>query len=322
MPRIFWVLIASALFAVSTVPAGAHDVDMTKLPLGDGKISKAPKAGWIWACRINQHIGGAHRIGPWIDQKAGTFDFTAKIVVRGSVTWPHQFKIAIQGDKRVLTTNDFPNHPTGKFPIASDDPAYRYDRNPNRITRQNFKIELPAHPKLAAQPSCAPGVVGILLSGVALFNALDAPGRDAVAHETQDRCQGHPQPGGVYHYHNLSSCLDDKPGPDGNSRLLGYALDGFGIYGRYENGKPLSTADLDACHGRTSVVEWDGRKVEMFHYVATPDFPYTVGCMRGAYDRSLPRRMDSLPPGGPHGRRPPPGGGAPPFGGPGGPPPR
>lgn len=328
MSRGFYWLIVLAIFATSAGSAGARGIDMTKLPLGDGKISKSPKIGWIWACRVNPQAGGAHRVGPWIDQKAGTFDMIAKTVVRGSVTWPHQFKIAIQGDKRVLTSNVFPNHPTGNFPIARDDPAYRYDRNPNRITRQNFRLELPAHPKLAAQPSCAPGVVGILLSGAALFNALDAPGRDAVAHETQDRCQGHPQPGGVYHYHNLSSCIDDKPGPDGNSRLLGYALDGFGIYGRYENGKPLSTADLDACHGRTSVVEWGGRKVEMFHYVATPDFPYTVGCLRGDYDRSLVRAIGGGPPdrrgpggGPPPGFGPPPGG-PPPFGRPGGPPPR
>ena len=76
---------------------------------------------------------------------------------------------------------------------------------------------------------------------MALFNALDAPGRDAVAHETQDRCHGHPQQNGVYHYHSLTNCIADKPGPDGNSPLVGYAIDGFGIYGRYENGKPLST---------------------------------------------------------------------------------
>jgi hypothetical protein len=164
----------------------------------------------------------------------------------------------------VLTSNDYPDDPTGIFPIARNDPGYRFDRNPNQITRQNFRIELPAHPKLAAQPRCAPPVVGILLSGVALFNALDAPGRDAVAHETQDRCQGHPQQSGVYHYHSLSSCLADRSGPDGNSELVGYALGGFGIYGSYEDGRQLTSADLDACHGRTSIIEWDGRKVAMY----------------------------------------------------------
>lgn len=161
-----------------------------------------------------------------------------------------------------------------------------------------MRIALPAEPQLAPQPSCAPGAVGVLLSGVVLFNALDAPGRDAVAHEIQDACQGHPQPGGVYRYHNVSQCLlDADPGP-GPSTLMGYAIDGFGIYGpRDEQGRELSSADLDECHGRIGEVMWDGRKRRMYHYVATLDFPYTIGCLRGHYDRAVMRMLSGPPPG-------------------------
>jgi YHYH protein len=284
----------------------AHDIDLKRLPLGDGKVSSEPKVGWVWACHVESEGGGARVDGPWIDKSSGTFDFTAKTVVRGSVTWPHRFTIALHDDVRVFTSNDLPAHPTGQFPIAPDDPAYRYDTNPNRIGTKDFQFTLPALPQLAPQAQCAPGAVGILLSGVMVFNALDLPGRDAVAHETQDLCQGHPQRGGVYHYHSLSSCIDDKPGPDGNSKLVGYALDGFGIFGGFENGRRLATADLDACHGRTSEIEWDGRKRVMYHYVATADFPYTVGCLRGTVDRSLLRRLMGAPPAGRMGRPPPP----------------
>lgn len=310
--------IACALVATLAVSAAAHEINRHKLPLGDGRISKAPRRGWIWACHVNPGGGGAHRVGPWIDLKAKTWDLTAKVAVRGVVRWPHSFVVTVRGNRRVLTTNDLPDHPTGRFPIARNDPAYRYDTNPNRIRRQHIRIELPANPE-AARTRCAPNVVGILLTGVALFNALDDPGRDAVAHETQDSCHGHPQRTGAYHYHSLTNCMDFRPDADGNSPLVGYALDGFGIYGPYENGRQLTTADLDACHGRTGVVTWDGRKVKMYHYVATVDFPYTVGCMRGAYDRSLVRKIGG---GGPPGRGPPPRfGGGPPPGGPGGPPP-
>jgi hypothetical protein len=312
-----------AMLCALAAPAAAHDIDLHRLPLGDGKISHAPKVGWIWACHVDPLGGGAQRDGPWIDRTSGTFDLTAKIAVRGTVRWPHRFAVTRAGGKRVLTSNDFPDHPTGRFPIARDDPAFQYDRNPNRIMQQSMRIELPADP-LAAQARCAPGVVGILLTGVALFNALDAPGRDALAHETQDGCRGHPQQGGVYHYHSLTNCIDDKPGPDGNSPLVGYALDGFGIYGSYVNGRRLASADLDACHGTTSVIDWDGRKVKMYHYVATVDFPYTVGCLRGDYDRKLVRAIGG-PPTGRFGRRGPPPGGPPPDMGPppfGRPPPR
>jgi hypothetical protein len=204
--------------------------------------------------------------------------------VRGSVRWPHQFSVSRAGDKCILDSIRIT--PAGTFPIARSDPEYQFDRNPNRIMHQEIRIELPADPKLAAQPQCAPNVVGILLSGVTLFNALN-DGCDAVAHEMQDSCHGHPQPTSVHHYHSLTNCLNSKPGGDGNSPLVGYGLDSFGIYGSYENGRQLIGADLDGCHGRANLIDWDGRKVATYHYVATVGFPHTFGCMRGTYARSL-----------------------------------
>ena len=211
--------VIAILTLVGVPAASAHDIDLKRLPLGDGKISQQPKAGWSWACRIDPHAGGAFRAGPWIDKAAATWDLTAKIAVGGAVTWPHELRITRNADKRVIESNDLPKHPTGMFPIAPTEQAYQYDRNPNRIAPQSMRLELPAMPTLAS-PTCAPGAVGILLTGVALFNALDAPGRDAVAHETQDRCQGHPQRSGVYHYHSLTSCIADEPGPSGHSPLV------------------------------------------------------------------------------------------------------
>jgi len=210
----------------------------------------------------------------------GTWDATKKTVVDGSVTWPHSFTISIQGDQRIFTGNDLPDHPTGIYPISPSDDAYTYDRNPNSIREQSVTLSLPANPVVAAQPTCVGGEVGILLSGVVLFNAFDADGRDAPAHEVQDNCNGHPQVSGFYHYHNLSDCLEDNA--TGHSALIGYAFDGFGIYGYYgEDGDELTNTDLDECHGHTHVTEWDGQFVEMYHYHATHEFPYVVGCFKG-----------------------------------------
>lgn len=285
--------LALSLLFLTIGNATAHD--LTRLPLGDGKISTAPRTGWIWACHTEPNAGGAFRDGPWI-KSDGTYDLTAKAVVPGSVTWPSRFNIQVQQGRRVFTSNDLPSHPTGTFPIPADSKAYLYDRNPNRISQQSVLFDLPANPQLAAQPSCAPGAVGILLSGVALFNALDAPGRDAVAHETQDSCQGHPQVSGMYHYHNVSSCVDDKKPAKAHSPQVGYMVDGFGIYGRYgEGGKELASKDLDECHGHTHKIEWDGKQVNMYHYHATMDFPYTAGCMRGTYKMSDVMKLSGGP---------------------------
>jgi YHYH protein len=265
-------------------------LDLTQLPLGDGKVSTSPQVGYVDSCVTSFNGGGASTVGPWVNTAAGTYNFTAKTVVQGSVTWPAAaFTIALNaaGTLRNVTTNDLPNHPTGTFPIATTDPAHAYDGNPNHIGAQSLVYALPEMPTAGSSPTCLPlGAIGITLSGSVLYNALDAVGRDAVAHEEQDLCQGHPDQSSAYHYHSLTNCLAD-PGT-GHSNLLGYALDGFGIYGvRGENGQVLTNADLDACHGHTHAITWDGKTVVMYHYHATYEYPYTIGCFNGTPSKAM-----------------------------------
>lgn len=256
------------------------DVDLTRLQVGDGKYSTSPQAAYVFSCQTNYNGQGATgQTGNWVNGD-GTWNALMKAVVDGSVSWPSSFSVSIQGDQRVFNSNGLPNHTTGNYPISPSDDAYTYDRNPNSISEQNITLTLPANPTIAAQPTCIGGEVGIMLSGVVLFNAFDALGRDAQVHEVQDECDGHPQQSGVYHYHALSNCFEDTQ--TGHSALMGYAFDGFGIYGYYgEDGAEVTNADLDECHGHTGVIEWDGQSVEMYHYHATREFPYTVGCFKG-----------------------------------------
>ena len=270
------ISIAGAVAVAAVAAAQAHS-----LPLGDGKVSSGPKRGYLFSCqqRFNPNAPGAHARGPWIG--SGSWDPSGKPAVGGSVSWPSSIRIALEGSKRVVRSNSLPDHKTGTYPIARGTEAYKYDRNPNRISSRNIVLTLPANPEPAAGATCVPmGMIGFMLSGAALFNAVDAAGRDAPAHEIQDKCNGHPERGGQYHYHNLSPCISSKG--SGHSKLIGYALDGFGIYGtRGEGGKTLTNASLDACHGHSHVIEWDGKQVEMYHYHMTAGYPYSIGCFRG-----------------------------------------
>jgi hypothetical protein len=259
------------------------EVDITHIELGDGKYSQSPQVGYVYSCQTQFNFngkGGQGENGNWLNGD-GTWDATKKAVVSGAVSWPHSFTITLQGEQRVFSGNDLPNHTTGVYPISSSDAAYTYDRNPGSISAQTVQFAVPANPQAAISPNCVGGEVGIMLSGVVIFSAFDAEGRDAPAHEVQDSCDGHPQNTGFYHYHNLSDCLEDNA--TGHSALMGYAFDGYGIYGYYgEDGKELTNADLDVCHGHTHTVLWDGQTVEMYHYHATHQFPYVVGCFHGS----------------------------------------
>lgn len=222
--------------------------------------------------------GGAQTNGPWIE--GNTWNYFQKPSVEGKVSWPNaEFSNRISGNNRIISGNDLPlNYTTGSFPISPSDPAYQYDRNPNSIKPQSIQETVPVSPVYSDTPSCMGGEVGIMLSGVALFNGFDAEMRDAAAHEVQDSCDAHPDESGEYHYHSLSSCFKDIS----EKTVLGYALDGFPITGpEVAPGKFLTTTDLDECHGIVSDITIDGKTVTTYHYVMTQDFPYSVSCFRG-----------------------------------------
>jgi hypothetical protein len=100
---------------------------------------------------------------------------------------------------------------------------------PNHIASHTFDWTLPEHPKAAKTASCANmGPIGVLDDGVMLENALDGQGGDAAAHEVLDVCAGHPDQASMYHHHDIPPCIL-RTVKNGETKLVGYALDGFGI---------------------------------------------------------------------------------------------
>ena len=125
--------IAAVALAVAAVAAPlaagagrAGTIDPKALPLGDGHVSTSPRAGWVDACQTSfPNRGGARAIGPWIDEAAGTWNYTTKLHVSGTVSWPQaSYRQTVSGSRRVLRFNDLPtSHASGVFPIAASDPA-------------------------------------------------------------------------------------------------------------------------------------------------------------------------------------------------------
>lgn len=252
------------------------------LPVGDGKYdSTTAKVGYVYTCaqyaqNLSGTQGGAGTRGSWFTNNNTQYNISKKLKANGSVQWQNVMTTRVLGDTRTVNTNDLPNHVTGIFPIAATDPAYAFDRNPNSIKTLSLTYALPASPTYGT-PNCMGGEAGIMFTGVALFNAFDAGGRDAGAWEVQDSCGGHPQKEGEYHYHTLSSCIKDTS----VKTVIGYALDGFPITGpTVAPNSILTTSDLDECHGITSDYAVDGKTINGYHYVMTQDFPYSVSCFR------------------------------------------
>ena len=117
--------------------------------------------------------------------------------------------------------------------------------NPNVPSNQGFVFKITRHPvqntgTLIGTPL---GHIGVWSNGVSIFNAKDAMSysgmgiwnQNAVVVEgpSFDACLGHPAPNGEYHHHLNPTCLYDDYDSSAHSPIIGYAFDGFPIYGAY-----------------------------------------------------------------------------------------
>ena len=148
-----------------------------------------------------------------------------------------EVKIEIQNGFRLITSNGIPDHPTGAFPNPG---------NPNSIAPQSYHYRVTTTPKLAGQETRT-RIFGVAINGVpfdpgtaelwnnnprwhyeALSGLLFSRGGLGV-----DANLAHVQPNGAYHYHGLPMGLLQKRDYTHRMALVGYAADGFPIYGPY-----------------------------------------------------------------------------------------
>lgn len=266
------------------------ELDLTHLIVGDDSNilvrneGAEPASGTLWLCGLPPDGAGAPPSDDWLNPD-GTWDYTRKPRVPGEVMWESQLELTLFDAVRLIQGNGLPSTPTGIFPIPSDSEAYQYDRNPSSIAAQEVDLTFDAIPTYLDTPYCMPyGANGISLTGSAIYHGASTLGTDAAAYEMLDECGGHSDGTSTYHYHMLTECLLQRldAAPSGHSALMGYMMDGFGLFGpRGEDGMEMQSDQLDDCHGHTHTIPWDGQELELYHYHWVFDFPYNAGCMRG-----------------------------------------
>ena len=145
---------------------------------------------------------------------------------------------------------------TQVYVSASCIPGYNigpWAANPNLPTNQNFVCKFTLAP---VQNTLTPiytalGNMGLWSNGVAIFNPKDGQywngsaftngstttgfNRNALVYEgvSFDACLGHPAPNGAYHNHVNPACLYNSTLTSVHSPIIGYAFDGFPVYGAY-----------------------------------------------------------------------------------------
>lgn len=248
--------------------------------------------------------------------------------VQGGQTYTAEVDIAANGATCTIASNAIPNHDfneTGRFAT--------------KISEQNQSYTIPANPSAAAQPTelslrydnavflngvkldlLAAGCYGVGDGNIGCFE-MGTPYRYdplGVSHRFgADEHNAHTQPDGTYHYHGNPMALFEQTNPTEASPIIGFAADGFPIFGSYINdggeirkakpsyqlksgersGGPGGTydgtfiddweyvegsGDLDKCNGMMQ----DG----IYGYVVTESYPHVMACFVGTPDASFQKR--------------------------------
>ncbi len=203
------------------------------------KLMTLPKAFYLFTSGLLPLIGLAH-----------SSEFHLNLIpARQTLEIAPQCKIKIEGDKRIIKSNGIPDHEVGRFPNRG---------NPNGIQAQNYHYEVALKPKVARE-----AIVMVRQPfGIALNGVLFDPGtaeffqRDRSSEWNYEALSGavklgldqnhaHVQPNGAYHYHGLPSKLFEVlSGGEQGMTLVGWAADGFPIYGLYGTKDPLDAGSV------------------------------------------------------------------------------
>lgn len=164
------------------------------------------------------------------------------------------------GDVISVASDGQPDHLSNYF-AATNECHETYTgatQNPNTIASLSLSMQMDATPDTTVT-KMAGGIVGMAINGVGIFANFAGPGDDIYTEAaTFDRCAGHPQQSGQYHYHSepFSLSYDD-------ANLIGVMRDGYPVYGRKD--ADGSTPALDGNGGHTTVTA-DSPSTAVYHY--------------------------------------------------------
>lgn len=340
------LLLLSSLLFVSSCPVFAHyespEVPATKA-IKVLKPSELPEQKSSDGEESNHKSHAGTGVDPWK---------LLEMALNPAYAYQTRVSIVKKGDFVYIKSNGLPKHATGQFPNSG---------NPNRISEQSYNYKVSASPKDKGKIT----ELGMYPFGVAINGIPFDPNaaewwqrnpRSGWRYEAMvlgprlglDQNNAHVQPNGAYHYHGIPTGLMKRFKEHGKPILIGYAADGFPIYGPYgyedsrnsqSKMKKLKSSfrvksgtrksgpggkysgvfvedyefveglgDLDATNGRFGFTS--EYPDGTYYYVITDAFPFIPRGFRGEPDTSFMRHGPGAggPPGMRHGGR---GGGRP-----------
>jgi hypothetical protein len=237
--------------------------------------------------------------------------------------WNTTVKLTYSKTSVIMQPNGIPNHPRAAYyavpqrnVVVPDATSAVVVKDPTKA--QTYKFTIPTTPQYSKTTTkTSLGSIGVIISGAVLYNPFEGDNKtvamannftitnsNGITASFVDKCAGHPTPNaGAYHYHGLSNCVTSKVDKTGKpSHVMGFALDGFPIYGdRDIKGMLITAKHLDACNGINSPTPEFPKGI--YHYVllATADVHSSIVCFHGVVNAS---QIQPMPPMGMGGGQP------------------
>lgn len=255
--------------------------------------------------------------------------FASVMDVRGMMAAQGSIQVDAMGDTCTLSSNAIPNHDFNDgdrdfaSPVAEISSAWNLPRNPTfqpgvtELTLQSYDAVMLNGVVIDLLSAGCKGVGDERVGCNDLANMYRFDPMSSLSPFSTDSHNAHTQPDGRYHYHGNPEVLY-APVEQGVSSVVGFAADGFPIYGPFfddgtevraaksgytikQGPRPVGGADegdydgayigdyeftdagdLDECNG----MEVDGQ----YGYYMTSSYPWVLKCFRGMPDASFNKR--------------------------------
>ena len=235
------------------------------------------------------NIPTTYSIDSWIGSRGGLKAYPNDF--EGVLSEVEIYQCASSG-KRVIISNGVPDHDVTL-------------QNRNGLCEVHWVIEMPLNPVVAGSPTEIPlrGMIAMSANGVPAFGPMEANSLNAVELTTEDAVvgagfwYGHASGDSTWHFHNPNMGEEFVT----TETLLGYAMDGFPIYGTLDDNE---VGQLDACNG---IIDADGnyryhvRTVDQVNEFAdycngnSPEtnWNYILGCYSGSVQNTQIFSLDN-----------------------------
>lgn len=197
--------------------------------------------------------------------------------------------VTCQDGKALITSDTYPDHEMMTGIVGTNEQV--------PVPASDYISPIALESTLGDTPQTRDAALGVAVNGVPIYDYTGGgemsqddlssyqAKNDTLATKQLDACGGHAGRGDDYHYHVKPVCMIDKMKNADDNPIIGWAFDGYPIYGDDNpDGSHIAMDVLDVCNGQPD-------DTFGYRYHTSEQAPYIIQCLMGEVPeaKDLPR---------------------------------